>query len=119
MVYRKYCVECKDIPKIGKYIGETCRSIEERSREHVDKYEIKNNDSVLYQHMLDKHNGELRSVKIELVKRYPGDAMLRQVSESVYTQTSRIHGRETPVYREKLSGADHFNLTYFQIELIF
>ena len=74
----------KDIPKIGKYIGETCRSIEERNREHVDKYEIKNNDSVLYQHMLDKHNGELRSVKTELVKRCPGDAMLRQVSESVY-----------------------------------
>ena len=34
--------------------------------------------------MLDKHNGELRSVKTELVKRCPGDAMLRQVSESVY-----------------------------------
>ena len=30
-----------------------------------------------------------------------------------------IPGRETPVYREKLSGADHFNLIYFQIELIF
>ena len=27
-----------------------------------------------------------------------------------------ITERETPVYREQLSGADHFNLIYFQIE---
>ena len=37
----------------------------------------------------------------------------------IITRTSRIPGRETPVSREKLSGADHFNLIYFQIELIF
>ena len=64
------------------YIGESSRSIEERYKEHVDKYN-KDPNSGFHKHSLEKHGGVHPNLKLEILSAHPGDAMLRQITESV------------------------------------
>ena len=74
---------CSDI----SYIGETSRSIGERYNEHM--YNIKNKNvrirqkSFLFDHVQGEHNGQVPPLKLEILRRCPGDPGLRQATEAV------------------------------------
>ena len=53
---------------------------------HVEKYEKKDKNSVLFKHMEEKHGGRRQQITVERLATCPGDPMLRQVSEAVYIQ---------------------------------
>ena len=79
MVYEIKC-ECGDT-----YIGETSRSISERFSEHMIGLQRKQERSVLYRHMREKHqDAEEKQLKLQILATCPGDAMLRQVTEATY-----------------------------------
>jgi len=98
VVYQINCQGNHDTPS-GIYIGETARSISERMNEHLDKYQKKSQNSVFYQHMLEKHDGILHNLDLKLLASAPDDAMLRQVTEAVY-----IHDRSPDLNRKEEFG---------------
>ena len=79
-----YSVKCENFKECnGKYSGETSRSIKERGDEHLEEYRQKKENSVFYQHMIEKHNGEMKLLKFDIDAKCRGDALLRQVTEAV------------------------------------
>ena len=82
-VYRVNCLgeesNCKSF-----YIGESARSIGTRFKEHVEKFENNDPTSAFYKHSIEKHDGNHPSLGLEILSVHPGDAMLRQITESVY-----------------------------------
>ena len=64
---------CTDIT----YEGETSRSTEERFIGHMNALRSKNEQirqtSFLYDHMWEAHSGEIPTLKIEILGKYPGD----------------------------------------------
>ena len=81
VVYKIQCSECKGNNE-GLYIGETARSVSERYNEHTTKYKNKDRSSPFYQHMLEKHEGEMKNIKLKVISKHSCDAMLRQVNEA-------------------------------------
>ena len=79
-----YGINCEDY-KIckGEYKGETSRSLKERGEEHLQDYYKKEKKSVFYQHMIEKHEGNMKELKFDIYNKYPGDPLLRQVTEAV------------------------------------
>ena len=67
----------------GKYDGETSRSSGERLGEHLDLYHKRNEKSIFHKHMIEAHKGERKELTMKITGRYPGDPMLRQVSEAL------------------------------------
>ena len=68
------------------YEGETSRSIEELFGGHMSvrsKNEETRQGSFLYNHMWESHNGEIPPLKIEVLRKFPGDPALRQATEAV------------------------------------
>ena len=57
-----------------------------RINEHVEKYEKKDKNSVLFKHMEEKNGERRQQITVERLATCPGDPMLRQVSEAVYIQ---------------------------------
>ena len=74
VIYQVTCSECEE-----RYIGETARSLGERIQEHV-----KEKSSAVNEHMQKKHEGRFQRIRVRILNRCPGDAMLRQVMESTY-----------------------------------
>ena len=64
--------------------GETARSIGERAREHLVKYEQNEKNSVFYKHMLDRHDSISQDINVDILAMCSGDAMLRQVTAAVF-----------------------------------
>ena len=52
----------------------------------MEKYEKKDKNSVLFQHMEEKHSGRRQQITVEKLEAFPGDPVFRQVSEAVYIQ---------------------------------
>ena len=80
--------------KLYKYIGETSRSVYERSWEHVHSMEQLHTNSHMLKHALEKHGEEEDLGKIQFgvkVVRYTRSAFDRQVMESVIIQEERSH----------------------------
>ena len=76
-----------------KYIGETSRSVYERSREHVSDMEQLKPSSHLLKHIVDKHEKE-NPGEIEFglrVLKYTRSSFERQILESVIIQQERHH----------------------------
>ena len=68
------------------YVGKTCRSIQERAKEHWGDFESKSGDSHILKHWLSHHGGQGTSkFRIEVIK-YCQDALTRQVGEAVRIQ---------------------------------
>ena len=64
------------------YVGDTARSISERSREHWDGYKKQEQDNQIWKHQLMEHNGEQAHFTIRVVGSQRS-ALRRQVGEVV------------------------------------
>lgn len=84
----------EDIPgdKAVLYVGETSRSILERSREHWDGYKKQKQDNHIWKHQMMEHNGEQANFTMRVVGSHRS-ALSRQVGEAV--RIRRRGGRET------------------------
>ena len=66
-----------------KYVGETARSAFTRGKEHLDGMDRDVSQSVLRRHANDCHNGVIPDYVMNVTGVYHGDAMLRQITESI------------------------------------
>ena len=96
LVYENICVGCNpgatkkgeqedirsDIPTV--YIGETSRSIYERSKEHWEGVRKMCSKNHMVKHQMLEHNGELEPDFTMKVKGYFKTALARQVAEAVW-----------------------------------
>ena len=96
LLYENICLKCNpgarnrskeeielvrdDIPTI--YVGETSRSIQERSKEHWGGVRSRNQNNHMVKHMAMEHNGEEPLFAMKLVRQFK-TALARQVSEAV------------------------------------
>ena len=79
--------------RLFKYIGETNRSLFERSSEHVYAMESLNSNSFMLKHSVDRHEGEkLNGERFGVrVLQYTKTSFERQVLESVKIQENKNH----------------------------
>ena len=82
--------------RIHKYVGETGRSLYERSFEHLSDLENLSTKSHMLKHLVDKHDKEEIKIKIKIkfgikVIKYAKSAYERQIYESVEIQANRHH----------------------------
>ena len=95
LVYESICTKCnpgalksgptKDLSKMypSVYVGETARSLYERSREHWDDYTNGGTDSHILKHHMVHHLGEGEPEMVFKVVKYHKTALSRQVGEAV------------------------------------
>ena len=95
LVYENICLLCnpeadkkqelvlvnKDVPSV--YVGETARSIQERSKEHWDGYKSKDKDNHIYKHWILHHQGEGEPRFVMRVVQFHRSALSRQVGEAI------------------------------------
>ena len=114
LVYETYCINCEkeekekiakeegegkgeetgrgeEKIKLYKYVGESCRSVWERSAEHLADLKNLNPTSHLLKHIIDKHEGEeVDSIKFGIrVLKFTRTSFERQILESVKIQQER------------------------------
>ena len=65
------------------YVGETCRSIQERAIEHQDAYKKEKEDSHMTKHWALHHQGEEKPKFIFKIVKFYQTALSRQVGEAV------------------------------------
>ena len=91
-VYEMTCSIC-----LQRYIGETSRSMHERYMEHMYLLERKDDASVMYRHVQQHHKDQAGRVtwQVKILARRPGDAALRQATESTFIHNERpeLNGR--------------------------
>ena len=79
--------------KVYKYVGETARSLYERSFEHITDYENLSTKSHMLKHMVEMHSTEQmgdNKIGIKVIK-YAKSAFERQIFESCEIQANRHH----------------------------
>ena len=94
LVYKNTCVLCQEQGKESIYLGESSRSLGERSQEHeADYYNPKKQEtSHLARHMTDMHPGvEMKKNSYSIVKRC-STALSRQVRETVEIKLHQDRG---------------------------
>ena len=67
----------------GKYTGTTTRSAYVRGKEQTNDLHSRNEDSDLWKHCREKHDGEIKQFRMDVVDTFKRDPMLRQITESV------------------------------------
>ena len=72
----------------NKFIGETSRSAYTRGEEHLRALEQREQSSVIWRHSCKKHDGNIPGFTMNVTGVFQGDAMLRQISESI--QISKV-----------------------------
>ena len=77
-----YSFDCQAPGCDAAYGGETHRNGYTRGLEHVKKYNKKDENSFMYRHQVEKHNGEPANFKMKVVKSFK-DPLSRQVTEAV------------------------------------
>ena len=85
----QYSMECRQCPESDPttYIGETSRNLYTRAKEHIDKCEGRKEDSFMWKHQEEKHNGVEADFKARVTHSFR-DCLSRQVSEAVYIRRS-------------------------------
>ena len=78
VTYEIRCEECNE-----HYIGETGRCANVRLKEHIQDYRMKKENSVMWRHCSERHDGERKKFKSKVKQIFGSDATLRQVSEAV------------------------------------
>ena len=79
-----YTIECEPTRKNkGVYCGETGENGYTRGKEHLEQYENKNENSVLWRYCREIHNNERKKFTMNKKETFGKDSMLRQISESV------------------------------------
>jgi len=86
VTYEVSCTECQK-----RYLGETSRNGFTRGLEHKAALVRKDINSVLYQHCREEHGGRTVPFKMKITGNFGGDALKRQLTESVQIQTSPSH----------------------------
>lgn len=105
-VYQIKCGQCG-----YTYVGETARSLRERMEEHFSLLQNKSKKSVLYQHVVEKHeDGGAVTWDISLRSRCPQDATLRQATEAT------IINLEDPQLNRKAEFGGHQNKSRPRVE---
>ena len=91
IVYTNICQKCKEEGRDAGYIGETGRSVGERTGEHWDDWKKRAKGTHINDHMEDCHKGEEPDMKLEIVKRCK-TALQRQVSETINIKFQKMKG---------------------------
>lgn len=78
ITYKLVCQLCR-----SRYIGETARNAYTRGKEHLRALEQREQSSVMWRHSCEKHDGNVPGFTMNVTGVFQGDAMLRQISESV------------------------------------
>ena len=81
--YRIWCMECKALGKSAVMDGETGRTGRKRCKEHISALDSKNRPSNLREHCQLVHNGRRVDFGCEVVSKFPGDPLSRQLEEAV------------------------------------
>jgi hypothetical protein len=68
------------------YLGETSRSIGERFKDHIEKYQARLDTSVFWLTLLSKPGVQYGQIITLISFIHPSDAMFRQISEAVYIE---------------------------------
>ena len=90
-IYTNTCKICMKEGKKTQYVGETSRTLIERSKEHHrDKKDMKRT-SHMREHMLDEHPDQEISFKFDLLKRC-NTPLERQVGETVHAKIMKDRG---------------------------
>ena len=92
VVYRAKCMGFgKDSkPCQSFYVGETLRSVGERFKEHVERYEARASRSVFWLDCKDEHDGDPQKLEVGIACKRSSDAMLRQISEAVLIENDDL-----------------------------
>ena len=85
VLYKITCVDCG-----AKYHGESGRNAYCRTREHKQKLEEEDAESPLWRHCVEKHDRQRQDFKFDVLSTFRNDAMLRQISESVAVNRTKI-----------------------------
>ena len=84
ITYSITCMECANSNEKEKiYIGETSRNAYTRGKEHLASLSRREENSVLWKHSKEKHNGSIPQFCMSVKGQFKDDAMLRQISEAV------------------------------------
>ena len=78
IIYEIQCRECND-----KYIGETGRNGHARTREHMNDYKLKKENSIMWRHCKEKHEGREQEFKFGVRQVFGEDTTLRQITEAI------------------------------------
>ena len=78
VTYEIRCEECNE-----HYIGETGRCANARLKEHIQDYRMEKENSVMWRHCSERHDGERKKFKSKVKQIFGSDATLRQISEAV------------------------------------
>ena len=87
-VYEMFCIECKvamDKPE-KTYKGQTGRTIYHRMKEHFAKWEGRAEDSVLYRHSVECHEGQRFEVGIRIIASCYGKPTTRLITEAIHIE---------------------------------
>ena len=86
VTYRIECVSCGSV-----YVGETARNAHTRGLEHISSVARKDTNSPLYLHCVSQHDSISTDFSMEVTGTFGGDALKRQISESVQIQNTPTH----------------------------
>ena len=86
VTYQIECVSCGCV-----YVGETARNAYTRGLEHQTSVSRKDLTSPLYIHCVDQHNDSPVEFQMEVTGTFGGDALKRQITESVHIQSTPAH----------------------------
>ena len=89
--------KCDDL-----YNGTTTRSGYVRGNEHFKDLREKNENSDLWRHCIEKHDGQVQEFKMDITETFRRDPLLRQVSEAV--RISRTPADKTINRREEYAA---------------
>ena len=80
-----YFIDCEDCLEtiLKEYRGQSGRSIYERTKEHYKQWLKKCEDSYLYKHSLEYHNGETFRINVKIGAQCFGKPTSRMITEAV------------------------------------
>ena len=81
-----YRIECDACGRV--YVGETARNAHTRGLEHIASVARKDMNSPLYLHSINLHDGLGTDFNMEVTGKFGGDALKRQIAESVKIQNT-------------------------------
>ena len=83
VTYQTSCQTCTGQGRKAVYIGESSRSVYERSLEHLEDYKTEKEESHMYTHAIEAHSKEEKPLFAIKVLRKHRSALYRQVHEAV------------------------------------
>ena len=89
-----YMINCNSDhdDKIYQYDGRTMKNGYARGKEHIMKLNKKHNDSVLWKHCQEEHNGNVQEFSMSITGRCRNDATLLQILEAINIRNQREKG---------------------------